>query len=68
MGGVSYTDDRRKMVPEHRSGLRASEKELPERRSGAFRQKIHLVPDLKRSSLFYDAISVTKTKQRRTEA
>jgi hypothetical protein len=30
---------KKKEVPEHRSGLRPSEKELPERRSGAFRLK-----------------------------
>jgi hypothetical protein len=29
-------------VPDRRSGLRSSEKELPERRFGAFRHKIHL--------------------------
>jgi hypothetical protein len=36
--GISYTNARIK-VPEHRSGLPPSEKELPERRSGAFRYR-----------------------------
>jgi hypothetical protein len=37
-GSFSYVDARKK-VPECRSGLRHSEKELPERRTGAFRHK-----------------------------
>jgi hypothetical protein len=37
--GECYADARKKKVPGLRSDLRPSEKELPERRSGAFRQK-----------------------------
>jgi hypothetical protein len=37
-GGISYIDARKK-VPERRCGLRPSEKERPERRTGAFRHK-----------------------------
>jgi hypothetical protein len=36
----------KKKVPERRSGLRPSEKELPERLSGAFRHKKYLALSL----------------------
>jgi hypothetical protein len=38
-GGVSYINARKKRVPERRSGLRPSEKELPEQSSGEFCHK-----------------------------
>jgi hypothetical protein len=43
-GGVSYIDAREK-VPGRHSGFRPSEKELPESRSGAFRQNTRNTPE-----------------------